>query len=1375
MTGFPAARQGDNTATGGPIVQGSLGVMIGAPTGVACSVCPGGVVEGSPVNPSLGAKVLPGETDIALPASLPFVLSRAYSSYKTGTPAPVGMFGPGWAAAADIRLQIRADELILNDNSGRSIHFHHLPPGQIVFSHSENLWLARGGADKQIGAHPLSKLWQALPDELRNSPHYYFVANDATGPWWILGCVQLPETAEDVLPRPLPSSRVLFGLCDRFGHQLNYHRDAEGEFAGQITGVTDSCGRRFRLELVTLPDFKPAQNNGWGADGGVRLSAVWLTKDLAFSDLPARPLVRYDFTPRGELKTVYDRSGEIVREFNWHSENTGLMIAHRYAGHPASRYVYDASGKVISQVNPGDLSYEFEYTKNQTRVTDSLGRLRVYHFEGEKGLRRVVRLEQADGSCTQSAFNNRGQLISQTDVSGRTTEFHINPANGTLGAILHPGGEKRSQFNYNKQGQLVCSTAPDGRRVSREYDALGRLTAETDALHQTRRYHYADDKSAQPCATEDAAGGRQTLEWNATGLLAAFTDCSGFKTAYRYNRDGQPLEILHEEGMKTHFAYDARGRRMSREDSAGGKTLWEYNAAGDVITVTLPDGSQSTQAYDERGNPLSQTEGGLTRQTEFDSAGRLIRLVNENGADTKFSYDVMDRLTQEVGFDGRVQNYQYNAAGQLIRSDDAGLMTHWHYDDEGQLIRQQRPETKDGPDDVLWQYDAAGRITETAHRSETHLVSVRFQYDANDNLNGERQIIRNARGDLLWQHTAVRGFDVRGFESAVRYDGLPEILWQTYGPGHLLGVKLGDDVLLEITRDKLHRETTRRFGDGWQSENTYSVTGQLAAQHTPDVGHPNLKRHYHYNAAGQMTQMTTGLGDHHYAYTPAGRLNSVSSPDGFLATFTDAAGNRNCTHPDLNTPLTDTLPVWYQNRIQRDERYIYEHDKFGNLTEKRPYRAGWREAPRGAISHFAYDQAHRLTRLTMEEDGQIQTQARYIYDPLGRRVGKHVTQLHPQSGETETQNIWFGWDGDRLVLTENRDTQLHTINHPNSFVPLLHAEHARMEDSHRSLAEKLEEENGSALPTELHLRLNEIEKDIRKNHLSDDNQQWLDAVGLKAENLALWLDPMPQGDALKIHLYHCDHLGTPIALINHRTSKVEWSAVMDVWGNAVDIFNPYKLRQPIRMQGQHYDEESGLHYNRHRYYDPMQGRYITQDPIGLRGGMNLYGYALDPVLGADPLGLNWASLGSLTNQVGTKDSANLTQQVLEPWYINAGSYAILNQTYNDMKRLGLDKSDQFFHCTAFCRVSKSKVANNKIASLMGGIKEGRDHLLNEFGLYGSKRINELDMIIDNGEDLKVNEHGLTCPSEESCASRCGGYLDSKHRKTAKVLKNEGYL
>ncbi|WP_447894305.1 RHS repeat-associated core domain-containing protein [Vreelandella sp. GE22] len=74
----------------------------------------------------------------------------------------------------------------------------------------------------------------------------------------------------------------------------------------------------------------------------------------------------------------------------------------------------------------------------------------------------------------------------------------------------------------------------------------------------------------------------------------------------------------------------------------------------------------------------------------------------------------------------------------------------------------------------------------------------------------------------------------------------------------------------------------------------------------------------------------------------------------------------------------------------------------------------------------------------------------------------------------------------------------------------------------------------------------------------------------------------------------------------------DWAAVKNVRGSA---------RQPIRFQRQWQDEESGLYYNRHRYYDPQQGRYVSQDPIELRGGTNLYGYVTNPRGAVDPMGL----------------------------------------------------------------------------------------------------------------------------------------------------------
>ncbi|MCC8003249.1 RHS repeat protein, partial [Escherichia coli] len=106
-----------------------------------------------------------------------------------------------------------------------------------------------------------------------------------------------------------------------------------------------------------------------------------------------------------------------------------------------------------------------------------------------------------------------------------------------------------------------------------------------------------------------------------------------------------------------------------------------------------------------------------------------------------------------------------------------------------------------------------------------------------------------------------------------------------------------------------------------------------------------------------------------------------------------------------------------------------------------------------------------------------------------------------------------------------------------------------------------------------------------------------------------------------IHLYHCDYRGLPLTLISP-DGATEWCAEYDEWGNLLTEENPQHLQQLIRLPGQQYDEESGLYYNRHRYYDPLQGRYITQEPIGLEGGWNQYVYAsIHPTYSIDPLGL----------------------------------------------------------------------------------------------------------------------------------------------------------
>ncbi|ECI0416243.1 RHS repeat protein [Salmonella enterica subsp. salamae] len=200
--------------------------------------------------------------------------------------------------------------------------------------------------------------------------------------------------------------------------------------------------------------------------------------------------------------------------------------------------------------------------------------------------------------------------------------------------------------------------------------------------------------------------------------------------------------------------------------------------------------------------------------------------------------------------------------------------------------------------------------------------------------------------------------------------------------------------------------------------------------------------------------------------------------------------------------------------------------------------------------------------------------------------------------------------------------RVQTIYTPGSFTPLIRVETqtAELEKAvRRTLAEKFQQEANVTFPPELVAMVDSLEAELQRGELSETSRVWLAQCGLTAEQIQNQMEPEYTPER-KIHLYHCDHRGLPLALVNAE-GKADWSAEYDAWGNVLRENNPHNMKQLIRLPGQQYDEETGLYYNRHRYYDPLQGRYITQDPIGLRGGWNLYRYTKNPVLQIDPFGL----------------------------------------------------------------------------------------------------------------------------------------------------------
>ncbi|EIW6511993.1 RHS repeat protein, partial [Escherichia coli] len=424
--------------------------------------------------------------------------------------------------------------------------------------------------------------------------------------------------------------------------------------------------------------------------------------------------------------------------------------------------------------------------------------------------------------------------------------------------------------------------------------------------------------------------------------------------------------------------------------------------------------------------------------------------------------------------------------------------------------------------------------------------------------------------------------------------------------------------------------------------------GQLQSQHLNSL---QYDRDYTWNDNGELIRISSPRQTRSYSYSDTGRLTGVHTTaanlDIRIPYATDPAGNR---LPDPELHPDSPLSAWPDNRIARDAHYLYRYDRHGRLTEKTDL------IPEGVIRtdderthRYHYDSRHRLVHYTRTQYAEPLVESRYLYDPLGRRVAKRVWRRERDltgwmSLSRKPEVTWYGWDGDRLTTIQNDRTRIQTVYQPGSFTPLIRVETATGElakTQRRSLADALQQSGGEdggsvVFPPVLVQMLDRLESEILADRVSEESRRWLASCGLTVEQIQNQMDPV-YTPARKIHLYHCDHRGLPLALVSTE-GATEWCAEYDEWGNLLNEENPHQLQQLIRLPGQQYDEESGLYYNRHRYYDPLQGRYITQDPIGLKGGWNFYQYPLNPVSGFDPLGLKVSFQGDESTQKTLKEA-----------------------------------------------------------------------------------------------------------------------------------------
>ncbi|MDQ0044216.1 RHS repeat-associated core domain-containing protein [Variovorax boronicumulans] len=222
----------------------------------------------------------------------------------------------------------------------------------------------------------------------------------------------------------------------------------------------------------------------------------------------------------------------------------------------------------------------------------------------------------------------------------------------------------------------------------------------------------------------------------------------------------------------------------------------------------------------------------------------------------------------------------------------------------------------------------------------------------------------------------------------------------------------------------------------------------------------------------------------------------------------------------------------------------------------------------------------------------------------------HAAEYQRQIHERGLGTVLFGWDGDQMAWESDQARQrtVHYVFEPGSFVPLLQAKSNA--DMRRAMLQRPKAATQSYV-------------DAQGNYDLDQ-----DPLYNGMYEAGIGSDGEPPAPLENIHFYQCDHLGTPLELTDE-AGNIAWEANYKAWGEArltiSEAARKAGLKNPIRFQGQYLDVETGLHYNRFRYYDPVMGRFVSKDPIRLRGGINVFQYASNPVKWIDPTGLSAAS------------------------------------------------------------------------------------------------------------------------------------------------------
>lgn len=991
------------------------------------------------------------------------------------------------------------------------------------------------------------------------------------------------------------------------------------------SGVNGMLGHGTHLcyDLSLFTDYREGVIGVILPDGRATAFSLLLNNEEKFYNRPEK----LTLIKKEEGFDMIDHAGQLT----WHFSQTGKdkfkPSSLRNLSGFTIHFKYDRAGKLITIIDAVARQIDVLYNEEGRAIA-----VNALHKGSHKKL-------------VDYGYNEAGDLNSITDAMGQTTRIKYTN-HLMLEKTDRNGGTFYWAYDGPSTGARCIHTWGDNGLLEGWIKYTKRYTAVTNSLQETTTYFYNDTK-----------------------LCTKIVDPLGGTVEFEYTDDMELYRSVDQEGNITGYVYDDRGNITSKHYADNAAEMFLYNDLDQLTLKRLPQGETTVYTYNENKllRSISAPGAGVT-VFEYNKDGQVAAILNEHRQTVHLHYDEDYNLSALQLADRRMTQWLYDEWGRCIQTTNPeGAGRQYHYDDLDRVIQVKEP---DG-NNIRLQYDAYEEVL----RAKDNKREVEFSY--------------NALGSILTRREAGTSIKFH-YDTQNRLTSLSNELNEIYR----FGLDENGQVIKETGFDGLTRlyerdrvgkvMRTQRPGGRW-SEYAYDLRGRMTRAEHSDGSWETFS----YNKNGQLTEAVNEAATVKFMRDKAGRLVKEQCGNYWVGTAYDESGNRSRISSSLGASIDQQFSesgmlsaVNAQSGESEAWEASFRYNMLGQETER--YLTG------GIKSSFEYDQAGRPVRQRVSSGSRETLQRAYTWN-VSNRLTRMVNELSGGTvsyGYDDFSNLaWARYESGafdyrvpdeagNLYKTEDRSDCKY--GRGGKLLSSAYADYAYDEEGNmiakdekngnkwryewqgNGMLKKVIRPDGKDVCFEYDALGRRISKTFDKKitrwlwngnvplhewqYAEADKpvqviNEWGDIADDKPEpvtGLTSWVfDDGSFRPAAKItgdgvFSIITDYLGIPVEMYNALGEKT-WEAVYDIRGKIRKLENGSLNDCPFRYQGQYEDVETGLYYNRFRYYDPNGGVYCSSDPISILGGLNTYAYVHDPNGWVDVFGLNPSPESSLQN------------------------------------------------------------------------------------------------------------------------------------------------